>query len=145
MPRIDQNGITHPVNSDTFDLERDGAHIRKCEECRAQFPNLLIWLPVVHTVPMSEQTVTSERELIAAAAAPLLKAGYRVESDVPGTMVLVAAKIKVGGVGLVILSFLTFGIVFVLWMGVLMLPRVHRVTLTIEDGVVVKTKRWAYV
>lgn len=94
---------------------------------------------------MSEQTVTSERELIAAAAAPLLKAGYRVESDVPGTMVLVAAKIKIGGLGLVILSFLTFGIVFVLWMGVLMLPRVHRVTLTVVDGEVVKTKHWAYV
>lgn len=94
---------------------------------------------------MSEETIVDERTLLSEAARPLLKAGYKVESDVPGTMVLVAAKIKVGGVGLVILSFLTFGIVFVLWMGALMLPRVHRVTLTVEDGVVVKTKHWAYV
>jgi hypothetical protein len=93
---------------------------------------------------MSEETVTDERTLLAEAAAPLLKAGYRVESDVPGTMVLVAAKIRIGGVGLVILSFLTFGIVFVLWMGALMLPRVHRVTLTVVDGEVVKTKHWMY-
>jgi len=93
---------------------------------------------------MSEETVIDERALLAEAAAPLLKSGYRVESDVPGVLVLVAPKIKIGGVGLVILSVLTFGIVFVLWMGALMLPRVHRVTFTVVDGVVVKTKKWSH-
>jgi len=93
---------------------------------------------------MSEETIVDERALLAAAAAPLLKAGYRVESDLPGVLVLVAPKIKIGGVGLVILSFLTFGIVFVLWMGALMLPRVHRVTFTVVDGAVVKTKKWSH-
>ena len=144
MPRIDQNGVKHPANSDLFDLERDGEHILGCEERQQQFPTLLNYLPMVHTNPMSEDTVIDERALLAAAAAPLLKAGYRVESDLPGVLVLVAPKLKIGGVGLVILSFLTFGIVFVLWMGALMLPRVHRVTFTVVDGEVVKSKKWSH-
>lgn len=98
---------------------------------------------LAHTVPMTE-SVIDERVLLSAAAAPLLKSGYRVESEVSGVMVLVAAKIKIGGLGLVVLSFLTFGIVFVLWMGALMLPRVHRVTLTVVDGVVVKSTKWSH-
>lgn len=93
---------------------------------------------------MSEETVIEPRTLLAEAAIPLLKGGYRIESEAPGVMVLVAAKITLPVMGLFILSFLTFGIVFVLWMGFLMLPRVSRVTFTIVDGAVVKTKSWMY-
>lgn len=88
--------------------------------------------------------IAGDRVLLAEAATPLLKSGYRIESEAPGVMVLVAAKIKSPIVGPLILSVLTFGIFFVIWMGLLSLPRVHRVTLTVVDGQVVRSKSWRY-
>lgn len=93
---------------------------------------------------MSEETVVADRVLISEAAARWLKAGYRIESETDGIMVLVAKKITLPWVGPLILSILTFGIFFVIWMGLLMLPRVNRKTITVENGVAVTVSSWRY-
>lgn len=91
---------------------------------------------------MSEQAVSRD-QLLAAAAAPYLRSGYRVESQVPGTLVLVAAKIKIPVVFNLILTAVTVGFWIPVWAVMVALPRVNRRTFTIgPDGAVVVQKSW---
>lgn len=90
---------------------------------------------------MTEQSV-DERALFAAAAASYIKAGYRVESDVPGMLVVVAAQLKIPVGLMLVLTVITFGLWLPVW-GVLWgLPRVNRHTFTMADGAVVNTSTW---
>jgi hypothetical protein len=91
---------------------------------------------------MSEATV-SQDALLGAAAAPYLKSGYKVESQVPGTLVLVAAKIPVPVGVMLILTVVTVGFWIPVWAVLAALPRVSRLTFTLgPDGSVVKRKSW---
>jgi hypothetical protein len=63
---------------------------------------------------MSEATV-SQDALLGAAAAPYLKSGYRVESQVPGTLVVVAPKIKVPVFFNLLLTVVTVGFWIPVW------------------------------
>jgi hypothetical protein len=91
---------------------------------------------------MSEATV-SQDALLGAAAAPYLKSGYRVESQVPGTLVVVAPKIKVPVFFNLLLTVVTVGFWIPVWGVLVLLPRVNRRTFTIgPDGAVVMRKSW---
>ncbi|SEE18958.1 hypothetical protein SAMN04489740_0845 [Arthrobacter alpinus] len=89
-----------------------------------------------------DESQADERALLSAAAAPLLKAGYKVESDIPGTLVLVAGQIKIPVGLMLILTVVTVGFWIPLWLLLFCLPRVNRHTFAVVDGVVVDTKSW---
>ena len=96
----------------------------------------------VHNGVMSESAVITDRALLSDAATPWLKAGYRIESQASGVMVLVASPIPVPVGLMIILSIVTLGLWIPIWVLLFSLPRVNRRTLTIVDGDVVTTKSW---
>jgi hypothetical protein len=89
-----------------------------------------------------DETLTGQDALYAAAA-PSLKAGYRIESQAPGVLVLVAPKMKLPVGFMLLLCVVTFGIWIPVWLFLASLPRVNRVTFTLGgDGAVVKSRSW---
>lgn len=90
---------------------------------------------------MSEQLV-DERTLLATAAAPFVRSGMKVESELPGILVVRASQIKIPVGFMLFLTLITVGFWIPVWILLVCLPRVNRRTFTIEDGVVVSKSSW---
>lgn len=106
-------------------------------------PLLLIPPVMPHTFPM---TTTGAQTKLEAEAARFLRTGhYRVESSLPGTIVLVAAPLRLPVLSMLALTAITFGAVGLLWLvWGLFCPKVSRVTLTAAGGAVVKRRTWHF-
>lgn len=135
-------GSSHTLDQVTF--ARTALHEPCPPKTSLRFPGrLLIVTALPHTEPMTNTGVQIplERE-----AARFLRTGhYRVESSLPGMLVLVAAPLRLPVLSMLALTAITFGAVGVLWLvwGVFC-PKVSRVTLTSSGGAVVRRRTWHY-